>query len=174
MLKSGSKYGHLTAVGRVDGPGGMWLVKCDCGNVSEKRGKYITSGRVKTCGKCHLGRRLMATRGRVRITGDLGYQKLYNAALTRGETAGLSYDVYVSKIKQNCAFCGSEPCHRTRGPKVAHNYLVIPKEVQVVTAEDVWTACPRCLKKMGQDSAMKFLEYLIKCTEHLNNLLAKY
>ena len=170
MAIIGSKYGHLTLIGRLDGPGGIWMVQCDCGNVTQKRIKYVTAGRVKTCGKCQLGRRLMATRGKVRQAGDKGYQKLYNRALTRGETAGLTYDQYVSKIKQNCIFCGTEPCQRKRGPKVRYNNLVIPKVSQVDTAELTCTACPKCYNKLGDDNMLEYLEYLVKCSKHLSIL----
>ena len=54
-VKIGQKINHLTVVGIVEiGPRGgcTWLCQCDCGECCEVRSQDLSSGKVKSCGKC--------------------------------------------------------------------------------------------------------------------------
>lgn len=50
----GDRYGRLTAVERVDGVfgplGALWILGCDCGNVTIAQQKYIRHGTTTSCG----------------------------------------------------------------------------------------------------------------------------
>jgi hypothetical protein len=169
----GKRYGHLTYLGPTKRKGGYSEYTCDCGISSQLRTKYVTAGRVKTCGKCQLGRRLMVTRGRARPTGEKALHKLYNDAVTRGTNAGLPYESYISKIKEKCACCGSEPCPRSRGPKLSYNFVVIGKMLQVDTAPEPMTVCGVCRRRIGVQNPWEFLDYLVKCANNLLQILSK-
>lgn len=52
---AGNKYNHLTAIKRDgnDSSGcAAWIFQCDCGRYHRIRKKSVTSGKIKTCGKC--------------------------------------------------------------------------------------------------------------------------
>lgn len=165
------KYGHLTILGRMDGRRGWCLAKCDCGNVKEVRAKYVRAGRVKTCGKCELGRRLMASSGPKRARGEKAVSMLYNryvrGEMERGSNSVLEYDIYAYKIKQKCAFCGRDPLQRKKGPKIPYHQLVNTSKSQVVTEEDWVSCCTKCKRWMGQDNYMDFLEHVYKIVSHI-------
>jgi hypothetical protein len=165
------KYGHLTILGRMDGRRGWCLAKCDCGNVKEVRAKYIRAGRVKTCGKCELGRRLMATRGRNRDTGPKGISMLYNRyvkqEMERGSTYILDHSVFTKKIQENCVFCGRSPLQRKKGPRIPYHGLVELVRGQVVTDTDLVPCCNKCERWKGQDNYIEFLEHVLKIRDHI-------
>lgn len=46
--RTGKRYGHLTALNRVEGQ--KWLCKCDCGNEVVVDGRNLTTGHTKSCG----------------------------------------------------------------------------------------------------------------------------
>lgn len=175
MDRTGRKYGHLTFLDKAEsatnGEGAIWNVRCDCGNVSQKRAKYVAAGRVKTCGKCELSRKLMTTRGVKRPTGDKAMQKLYNTAVSRYMTAGLAYDEYVSVITQNCVFCGKIPRLKNKGPKIAHNEMCWDDMAKHVTAEDCYTICTECRIHKGRSKPSEYLDYLIRCAQHLREFI---
>ena len=175
-MHSGCKYGHLTVLSSEMKPseGGLYLnTLCDCGNLSQKRAKYVTAGRIKTCGKCQLGRRLMSTRGKPRLGGEKATQALYNSAVARGTTAGLPFEDYILRIKENCACCGSAPRQKTPKLKLLFNFVVIGKLAQVDTEGSVMVVCGICRRRIGVQNPWEFLDYLIKCALHLQTLIAK-
>ena len=175
-MHSGCKYGHLTVISSEMKPskGGLYLnTLCDCGILSQKLAKYVTAGRVKTCGKCQLGRRLMATRGKPRLGGEKATQALYNRALARGTTAGLPFETYITRIKENCACCGSAPRQKTPKLKLLFNFVVRGKLAQVDTEDSVMVVCGTCRRRIGVQNPWEFLDYLIKCALHLQALIAK-
>ena len=168
------KYGHLTILGRLEGRRGWCLAKCDCGSMKEVRIKYVRAGRVKTCGKCELGRRLMATGGRKRDQGHKAVSLLYNRYVRKEMERGSEYilppDVYAQKIREKCAFCGRDPLQRKKGPKIPYHNLVQLSESRVVTPEDLVACCNKCERWKGQDNYMTFLEHAIKI---VNNITLK-
>jgi hypothetical protein len=168
------KYGHLTVIGKLEGTGGKYLTKCDCGNVKEVRGKYLTAGRVKTCGNCELGRRLMATKGRIRAREGKAVSLLYNRYIKReverGSTYMMDLPVFTRKIQENCAFCGRSPLQRKKGPRIPYHDLVILDRSQVVT-EDSWVSCCNtCERWKGQSNYVDFLEHVYKIISHIEQL----
>lgn len=168
------KYGHLTVVGKLEGTGGKYLTRCDCGNMKEVQGKYLTAGRVKTCGKCELGRRLMATKGRIRAKGDKAVSMLYNRYVRSEVEWGSAYimplDIYARKIKEKCAFCGRDPLQRKKGPRIPHHNLVLLDRSQVVT-EDSWVSCCNtCERWKGKWNYVEFLEHVYKIVNHIELL----
>lgn len=173
-MHSGCKYGHLTVISEVRAANldGLWFtVKCDCGILSQKRAKYVKSGRVKTCGTCQLSRRLMASRGTPKVWGEKADHLLYNRATTRGTTAGLPYETYITRIKENCACCGSAPSQKFSGVHGLYNSVVRGKTTQVDTDDSVMTVCGICRRRIGVQNPWEFLDYLLKCAVHLNRLL---
>jgi hypothetical protein len=175
MDRTGMKYGHLTFIDKADkginGEGALWNVRCDCGNVSQKRAKYVAAGRVKTCGKCELSVRLMTTRGPKRPTGDKAMQKLYNDAMSRGLTAGLDYTSYTSIITQKCTFCGKAPRQKNKGPKIAHNEMCWDVEAKLVTGDDCYAICTECRIHKGRSKPSEYLDYLIRCVQNLTKYM---
>ena len=171
MDLTNEKYGHLTMVGRIDRGGGWWLAKCDCGNVTEVRAKYVRAGRVKTCGKCELGRRLMATGGRIRAKGEKAVSMLYNRyvrqEVERGSNPVLEYNVYAEKIKEKCVFCGRDPLQRKKGPRIPYHNLVNTSSSRVSTADDWVSCCNKCRRWMGQSNYIDFLEHVYKIVQNI-------
>ncbi len=171
MDLTNQKYGHLTMMGKLDRGGGWWLAKCDCGSTAEVRGKYVRAGRVKTCGKCELGRRLMATGGRARAKGDKAVSMLYNRyvkqEMERGSTALLEFDVYARKIKDKCVFCGRDPLQRKKGPRIPYHNLVNTSTSRVVTADDWISCCNKCRRWMGKDNYLDFLGHVYKIVQNI-------
>lgn len=169
------KYGHLTVLGRMDGRKGWCLAKCDCGNVKEVRAKYLTAGRVKTCGKCELGRRLMASRGKVTNKTVTAVSLLYNRyvrkEMERGSTHILDHSVFAKKIQENCTFCGRSPLQRKKGPRVPYHGLVELVRGQVVTDADLVACCNKCERWKGQDNYMDFLEHVVKIAKHISSVM---
>jgi hypothetical protein len=165
------KYGHLTILGRMEDRRGWCLAKCDCGNVKEVRAKYLTAGRVKTCGKCELGRRLMASRGQIGATSNKRLSMLYNRyvkqEMERGSTYILDQPVFAKKIQENCAFCGRSPLQRKKGPRIPYHNLVELVRGQVVTDKDLVACCNKCERWKGQDNYVDFLEHVIKIHNHI-------
>lgn len=52
---TGNKYNHLTAIKRDgnDSSGcAAWIFQCDCGRYHRTRKKAVTSGQIRSCGKC--------------------------------------------------------------------------------------------------------------------------
>lgn len=171
MDLTNEKYGHLTMVGRMDKGGGWWLAKCDCGNVAEVRAKYVRAGRVKTCGKCELGRRLMATGGRNRVKGEKAVSLLYNryvrSEVERGSDYIMEYQVYARKIKEKCLFCGRDPLQRKKGPKTPYHNLYNSSTSRVVTEDDWVSCCNTCRRWIGQGNYMDFLEHVYKIVRNI-------
>lgn len=53
--RRGIRYGKLTAIEPVEerrGGGVVWRCVCDCGNEVTVRGNNLTTGSVKSCGRC--------------------------------------------------------------------------------------------------------------------------
>lgn len=173
MDLTNEKYGHLTMIGRVDKGGGWWLAKCDCGNVAEVRAKYVRAGRVKTCGKCQLGRRLMATRGQIRVKAKKAVSTLYNRyvrkEVERGSDYVMPYDVYTQKIKEKCVFCGRDPLQRKKGPRIPYHNLYNSSKSQVVTAEDWVSCCNKCRRWIGKDNYLDFLGHVYKIVQNIES-----
>lgn len=173
MDRTGMKYGHLTFIDKassgIGSQGALWNLRCDCGNVSQKRAKYVTNGRVKTCGKCELSSRLRNHKGRSRLTGEKAMQAVYNRAVSGGRSAGLSYIDYVHIITQKCTFCGAAPRSKNKGPKVATNELCYDVEAKNVTAEDCYPICTECRIHKGRSKPSEYLGYLIRIVQHLTN-----
>jgi hypothetical protein len=167
------KYGHLTILGRMDDRRGWCLAKCDCGNMKEVRAKYVRAGRVKTCGKCELGRRLMASSGPKRAKGQKAVSLLYNRyvrqEVERGSTHLLEFDVYARKITEKCVFCGRDPLQRKKGPRIPYHQLVNTSKSQVVTEEDWVSCCNKCKRWMGQDNYMDFLGHVYKIVKNIES-----
>lgn len=168
------KYGHLTILGRMDGRRGWCLAKCDCGNVKEVRAKYVRAGRVKTCGKCELGRRLMASSGPKRAKGQKAVSMLYNRyvrqEVERGSTHLLEFDVYARKITEKCVFCGRDPLQRKKGPRIPYHQLYNSSTSQVVT-DDSWVACCNtCRRWIGQGNYMDFLGHVYKIVQNIERM----
>jgi hypothetical protein len=113
----------------------------------------------------------MATRGRPRVAGGKAAQQVYNDAVTRGTNAGLPFEQYISKIKEKCACCGSEPRQRPKGVKLKFNFVVIGKMTQVDTAPECMTVCGFCRRKIGTSNPWEYLVYLIECAKWLRKLL---
>lgn len=53
-VKAGQRYGRLVTNGivRKDGIDGarLWACKCDCGNITQVKATYLTSGKTQSCG----------------------------------------------------------------------------------------------------------------------------
>lgn len=49
---TGQRFGKLTAIEKVDGPGtgAWWLCKCDCGRETAARATHLKSGNIRSCG----------------------------------------------------------------------------------------------------------------------------
>lgn len=53
---TGEKFGHLTAIKKVEGRN--WLFQCDCGRLTVAFASNVTTGKTKSCGKdCGLKKR---------------------------------------------------------------------------------------------------------------------
>ncbi len=44
------KYGKLTIISRIENRPGVWLCKCDCGNLKEYTGSVLRSNKARSCG----------------------------------------------------------------------------------------------------------------------------
>ena len=180
MNYTGNKYGHLTLIGKVaesNKPGTVWMARCDCGNMREVLLKYVRAGRVKTCGKCELSRRLMSPNKSKFMGTEKAIQYLYNRFITkemdRGRTYILPLNLYTRKIKENCVFCGAEPIQRKKGVRMKYNNLTFLQQnstLQGITDSDYMSCCTTCNRWKGESNYLKFVDHVVKI---VNNLASK-
>jgi hypothetical protein len=145
--------------------------------MKEVRAKYLTAGRIKTCGKCELGRRLMATGGKSRAKGEKAVSLLYNRYIKQEMEGGSTYILDVSeftnKIQENCTFCGRSPLQRKKGPKIPYHSIVPLVRGQVVTAKDLIACCNKCERWKGSSNYLEFLEHVYNIVRNVEQLRKK-
>ena len=112
----GKKFGRLVVVSEVIGrksPSGFVLYNCtcECGEVCEKIGAALRTGKTQSCGCYH--------KERVKYVGlstrksDWGERRVYKMIEQSAKKRGLDFTLsreYINElIKMNCYYCSSKP-----------------------------------------------------------------
>lgn len=186
--EQGKKYAHLTILADA-GPGGpgvgrLWLCRCDCGNVVTKVLKDIRAGRVKTCGKCQLSRRLMGRKPSSSGTssrqgasslraGEAFFRKLAREALDRGADWRLLPAEVAEITSSECTYCGSRPVQSKNSRKKARNHLDLITPGKVYTPDTVVACCSSCKRMKGQANYVEFLDKVLGIAENIQKKLSQ-
>lgn len=181
--EQGKKYAHLTILADA-GPGGpgvgrLWLCRCDCGNVVTKILKDIRGGRVKTCGKCQLSRRLMGKRpnspSRLGASssraGEAFFRKLAKEAMDRGADWRLLPAEVAEITSKECAYCGSRPVQSKGSRKKARNHLDLIVSGKLYAPNTVVSCCSSCRQMKGKSNYVEFLDKVLGIAENIQKKL---
>jgi hypothetical protein len=172
---TGHKFHHLTLLeyshsgGAVYGA--MWSALCDCGTEKIVALKNLTSGRVKTCGKCEWHRQLVSQPRSTTPRSSAREQKLFQSYLKRAmghkQKWALTMREFLGIIEKRCALCGSGPTNKRRGSKIPHSYLG-RIEIEVgYTVENSYPICRPCDKLVSERNLEQFLDHVHRITQHL-------
>lgn len=109
----GHKYGRLTvkSFNKTYKNRRYWNCTCACGKITVCSTNDLRSNNTKSCG-C-LNKELTRKRSR-KEKGHGGFTRLYNryksSAKQKNHTFELTKDNFKKLTKQNCHYCGKEPC----------------------------------------------------------------
>lgn len=163
---TGKKFNHLTMISYVRaggrGVGSIWITRCDCGNVQEKYAKYVTSGRVKTCGKCQLTRKLKQV---YRALDTKNIRKKYLSHIMRATREGvkfeLSYEEFDQYKHKSCYMCGAD--------NLGCEWELVRSGMHTsYTLEECVLVCRDCSSISAKPDMQKYINHILKIHRYLN------
>lgn len=162
------KFACLTLVTKVrsggSGVGVIWLAHCDCGNQVDVRAKEVAAGRIRSCGKCQLGRDLRNT-SRMRTDrttkGERAwYMRYVRIAFKKKKKFELTPAQFLDITKQDCFLCGKSAARSETG--LSEVGLLLDTENYAL--DNCIPICRECRKYKGTTNILEFLEYNYRVT----------
>jgi hypothetical protein len=150
----GQKFGKLTVIERVDKPNdsrhkdAYYLCQCDCGGSRIVKSSHLRKG-VASCGCIRKERASKLTKREFgQATRDQLFKTYKKSARTRSLEFNLEEEYFFKLTKQNCYYCGKEPCNVVININGNGNYLYngidrIDNKIGY-TFENCVTCCKTC------------------------------
>ena len=168
----GKVFGRLTVISLSPKSEEMgrhyWLCQCSCGNKPTVGGWRLIANSVRSCGCLKTD----STRA-LDPSGAPAYKKYMRMYMRNAQVAkrtfSLTYDQFVSLIKQSCHFCGAPPTRiisrrSVRGDLTYTNIVVngIDRKDNLIgyEIENVVPCCTRCNRSKLTATYAEFVSYL--------------
>lgn len=167
---SGKKIGFLTLLvyshSGGSAYGAIWKALCDCGTVRDVPLKNVTSGRVKTCGKCELHRKLLSRPRDGRSSVNAGEQKLFQRYLRKATSQKRDWQLTAVEFREifrrSCDLCGSPPHNKLKGSRLIHSFVGLVDPAGHYTPGNVFPICKVCQKMKGEWSLEFLLSQIVR------------
>lgn len=170
---TGNKYGYLTAVKHVRYDqkvrASIWLYRCDCGNEKELQARTVTAGRIKTCGKCQLGRKLKGERPAIGRAVRQLFARYIRRAIREKKRWTLSMEDFRQLIDSSCRLCGKAPIIQMKGSRLRYNNVVLVESTKEYTQENVACVCKKCDLMFGKIGISQGIDHHFEVNRYLLN-----
>jgi len=162
--ETGNRYGRLTVL-EYAGPGSgrqgaTWLCACDCGKTTTVLGKYLRTGRIKSCSPSRGRPRL--PRGEAAFNAVIGRMK--RQARERGYEWALCKEDIRLLTQQACYYCGttasSMRTSQSASGDCVYSGLDRVDNTKGYALENVVPCCHRCNRAKGDMSPIEFAEWV--------------
>lgn len=173
---AGKKYAHLTMLhfsrGRGAGKHAIWLARCDCGAIKEVVGRFVETGRVKTCGGCEYHKALLGKRGQGSRRTPSPERALYGRYVLQATRKNLEWALTPEDFKEilgkPCWYCGSKTSIG-RGKSAPNHSSIDRVEIGIgYTRDNCVSSCQYCSRLKGGLNAGDFLSKVGEIADHLN------
>jgi hypothetical protein len=166
----GKRFGRLI-VNSYAGKG-KWECFCDCGNKSIVYGQDLREGKTRSCRCLSLGRgysdKLMSSK-------NILFSSYKNHAKNRAIPMLLSFEEFISIIKQDCHYCGQKPDQYVRSMAIKRKFLQgFPyngidrlDNTKGYQLNNVAPCCKRCNISKWDRNEIDFIKWVKQCYENM-------
>lgn len=174
---TGKIFGKLTVLSRFEDPyvpscrqqsKALWNCQCICGRNKIVSSNYLKNKKCKSCGHCSRG-----LLDETKSSKNNLYLVYRNSAKRRGLSFLLNYEKFMALTQQNCYYCGNPP----------NRYFIVPfarKGIYVNGIDRIDNnmgyeknnsapCCTDCNNAKNSLTKEEFLNWIIKCYNHLNS-----
>lgn len=157
------RFHSLTLITRLrvggKGVGAIWIAQCDCGETREVAARMVANGRIKSCGKCQLGRDLTRLR-RVRTDRYTKEQrKAFRRYMKTADRRHVPFTIplvqFFELTKEDCTLCHKPARESDTGVQE----LSLIEDRQGYTPENTVASCKRCRDFQGRHNLQEVLEF---------------
>jgi hypothetical protein len=166
----GYKFGKLLVIERIrndEHKRSKWKCLCDCGKISIVSGKNLKNGKVRSCG-CLIKTKYSYPYG------DTSFNMIFSgykaSAKRRNLNFCLSKEEFKKLIKENCFYCGKEPCQIKKSKKgngeFVYNGLDRIDSSKGYNMNNVVPCCGKCNESKMALSQQEFLSWVERVYNH--------
>jgi 5-methylcytosine-specific restriction endonuclease McrA len=165
--KPGREFGLLVAVKEVrrsSSGSHVWLFRCQCGREIERHLSNVVQtskipGVIQSCGECV--KKAPESRAFVQWNRQIKYD---------GHVSSLTYEQWLSIVKEPCDYCGTEPTARSMpgAPSVVYKLSGIDRINSKLEYDlpNCAPCCSKCNRAKGDMSVEEFLDHVDKIHAH--------
>lgn len=180
---TGEKFGRITLIKRLNqrrGSKELYLCQCECGIQKDMIAYNVVVGRSISCGCYNRENAANVERPNKLPYGESAMRNLYliykRGARIRGLTFLLSLDNFRYLTKQNCHYCGTEPCNPTtssgtqqRNGEYVYNGIDRIDSSKGYETDNMVTCCKICNYAKRDISYDKFIDWINKLVKYKTN-----
>lgn len=172
---TGQVFGRLTVLSRDEKgkikAGYKYLCKCECGKINSIRGDSLKRGSVKSCG-CYQAERASEANSKDDL--EMLYNKLMASYKGNARRRDLNFELtkseFISLVKQDCYYCGSEPKilqWKTVRSKEHVNGVDRIDSSKGYSLENCRSCCSTCNWMKNTMSSEDFLSHIFKISKFM-------